>query len=295
MSIVYASWNIKQLGESKTKPTSIVFGTQSIVAIGNLMTQMNADIVAVMEVTLKTFGTDAVKEILTPLGLGWQTLATSNDSTNKPDRYAMFYNENTIEFFQFGWPAMEDIHGNVVKFPNRNPAFFRFRSKATKTEFYVYILHGPEPKETAGGGALQGMKSLLSLKAVQQQANPIIISGDFNVDYNLNSAPYGDFETAGYQVLFKGNKTSLKQKFKTVQDPGTYLKSAYDNIFLSNQLKAKYANSGVTDFVLNQGTTSGLPAYSASNTQQQAEWQTILTNTRNRISDHLPVWVQLNI
>jgi hypothetical protein len=295
MAIVYASWNIKQLGESKTKPTSVVFGVQSIEAIGKLMLQMNADIIMVMEVTLKTFGTDAVKEILTPLGVNWATLATSNDSHNKPDRYAMFYNEKTIEFIQFGWPSLEDINGNAVRFPNRNPAFFRFRSVVGRTEFYTYILHGPEPRETAGGGALQGMASLLSLKTVQQQASPIVISGDFNVDYNLNTTPYDAFETAGFQVLFKGNKTSLKQKFKTKQDPGTYLKSAYDNIFLSNQLKPKLVSSGVTDFVLNQGNASGLPPYSASDAQQEKEWQTILTNTRNRISDHLPVWVQLNI
>src|ERR1051325_5168387 len=273
MSIVYASWNIKQLGESKIQTSSQVFGTQSITAIASYMKAIKADVFAVMEITLRTFGTDAAIAIVREMGGKWTGLASSNDSKNKPDRYGLFYNEATIDFRYFGWPDLIDVNDNALTFPNRNPGYFRLISKATSTNFYLFLLHGPEPKETTGGGALQAMKSMVELKVVAQQTDPIIISGDFNVDYNLNSTPYTAFQNAGYGVLFKGNKTSLKTKFKTKQDPGTYLKSAYDNIFLSKQLTPNATSSGVFDFVLNEANTTGLPSYANSNPQQEGTWQ----------------------
>jgi endonuclease/exonuclease/phosphatase family metal-dependent hydrolase len=293
MAITYVSWNIKQLGESKTKTSSVAFGVQSITAIANYIKNMNADIVMVMEVTLRTFGTDAVKAIWQALGTGYGVGATSNSADKKPDRYAFFWNEKTVFFKSAGFPDFIDKNKNPVTFPNRYPALLEFVSLATKQQFGVMILHGPEPAETTGGGALQAMADLSNLEYVQAPPLPLIISGDFNVDYNLNSAPYTVFENLNYSVLFKGNKTSLKQKFKTQVDPGTYLKSAYDNIFLSKGLAA--TSSGVYDIVALEGAASNLPAYSLSNPTQQDLWQTVLSTVRNRVSDHLPVWTTLNL
>jgi endonuclease/exonuclease/phosphatase family metal-dependent hydrolase len=293
MAITYVSWNIKQLGESKMQDNSNVFGVQSTVEIANYIKNMNADIVMVMEVTLREFGTDAVKLIGQNLGGSYKVGATSNDADKKPDRYAFFWNEKTIFLKSVGYPDFVDSDGDVVSFPNRYPALLEFVSLDTKTQFGVVILHGPEPAEKTGGGALQAMADLASLAFVAKPPLPLIISGDFNVDYNLNSSPYEVFENLKYSVLFKGNKTSLKMKFNTQQDWGTYLKSAYDNIFLSSALKA--TSSGVYDFVQLKGTLSNLPPYPDGDEDQQDEWQTILKTTRDRVSDHLPVWVTLNL
>jgi predicted extracellular nuclease len=296
MAITYVSWNIKQLGESKMKATSQVFGTQSLVEIVTYIKAMNADILAIMEVTLKFFGTDVLKAIGKELGSDWDVVVSSNDANNKPDRYAVIYNKKTIEFGGIGFlEHYFDTSDNDLTFPNRYPALIQVRSIATKTFFGIFILHGPEPKEQTGGGALQAMTNLSSLKIVQTEEIPLIISGDFNIDYNLNSAPYTVFENLKYSVLFKGNKTSLKQKFKTVQDPGTYLKSAYDNIFLSPTVGKAFQGAGVYDFVQLRASASSLPSYANSDDTQKATWQEILTTTRNRVSDHLPVWVTLNI
>jgi endonuclease/exonuclease/phosphatase family metal-dependent hydrolase len=296
MAITYVSWNIKQLGESKMKETSLVFGTQSLVEIASYIKAINADVLAIMEVTLKFFGTDVPALIAKELGKDWGVVISSNDANNKPDRYALIYNTKTIDFNGMGYLAKyEDTSGNEINFPNRYPVLIQVTSKASSTSFGIIVLHGPEPAETVGGGALQAMTDLSNLSIVQKEEIPLLISGDFNVDYNLNSAPYTVFENLKYSVLFKGNKTSLKVKFKTIVDPGTYLKSAYDNIFLSPKLAKNATGSGVYDFVQSWATASSLPPYDQSDEQQQATWQSILTTTRNRVSDHLPVWVTLNI
>jgi endonuclease/exonuclease/phosphatase family metal-dependent hydrolase len=296
MAITYVSWNIKQLGESKMKETSQVDGVQSIVAIAGYIKAMNADLLAIMEVTLKFFGTDVPALIASQLGKDWGVVISSNDANNKPDRYALIYNTKTIDFNGMGYLAKyEDTSGNEIKFPNRYPVLIQVTSKASGKSFGIIVLHGPEPAEKVGGGALQAMTDLSNISIVQKEEIPLIISGDFNVDYNLNSAPYTVFENLKYSVLFKGNKTSLKVKFKTKQDPGTYLKSAYDNIFLSPKLSTVATGAGVYDIIQLRGTASNLPPYANSDEMQQATWQAILKSTRDRVSDHLPVWVALNI
>lgn len=296
MAIIYVSWNIKQLGESKMKETSQVFGVQSIIEIANYIKNMNADLLAIMEVTLKFFGTDVPALIAAQLGTDWQVVISSNDANNKPDRYALIYNKNTIEFNGMGYlPKYEDTLGNDLKFPNRYPVLIQVTSKATQKAFGIFVLHGPEPAEDSGKAPIQAMTDLSNLTIVQKEQIPLIISGDFNVDYNLNTAPYQLFESLKYAVLFKGNKTSLKVKFETIEDPGTYLKSAFDNIFLSPTLSTVATGSGVYDFVALRGTASSLPPYDQSSEEEQATWQEILSTTRNRVSDHLPVWVSLNL
>jgi endonuclease/exonuclease/phosphatase family metal-dependent hydrolase len=296
MAITYVSWNIKQLGESKMKETSQVFGVQSIVEIASYIKKMSADMLAIMEVTLKFFGTDVPALIASQLGTDWGVVVSSNDANNKPDRYALVYNKNTIELNGIGYlPKYEDTLGNDIKFPNRYPVLIQVTSKATNNTFGIFVLHGPEPAEDKGKAPIQAMTDLSNLTIVQKEEIPLIISGDFNVDYNLNTAPYQLFENLKYAVLFKGNKTSLKVKFQTQDDPGTYLKSAFDNIFLSPQMSKVATASGVYDFVWLRGQASSLPSYDQSDDIQKATWQEILTTTRNRVSDHLPVWVTLNL
>ncbi|MBI3653171.1 MAG: hypothetical protein HY231_19255 [Acidobacteria bacterium] len=297
MAITYVSWNIKQLGPSKLKPTSLIDGVQSLTEIATYILNMNADVVGVMEVTLKESGTDAPKQICNLLGPSWGGVVTSNDASLKPDRYAFFYNTKTVTINQVGFPDFVDINNNPVTFPNRYPALIRFTTVATQKTFGILIIHGPEPAETVGGGALQAMTDLSNLAFVQKPPFPLIISGDFNVDYNLNSTPYTVFENnpLNYSVLFKGNKTSLKMYFNTVDDWGEYVKSAYDNIFLSPGLAA--TSSAVYDSIKLKAANSmgGLPPYANANPTQQGEWQDILTRTRNRVSDHLAVYATLNI
>lgn len=299
MPITYVSWNIQYLGPSKLNDEKQVLGTQVITAMADCILQMRADIVVIMEVTLKEAGTDAVGQLCEELGENWDGGSSSNSAYLKPDRYGLLFNKNTVQFRGQNWPDT-DAAGNRVSFPNRTPGAYYFTTTAGM-DFGVMILHCPNPTEDGGRAALTAMAGLARLdlvrnRMVQGKVIPMLISGDFNVDYNANPAPYQAFTNFGYTIGFQGQLTSLKTKFETKENPGTYLKSAYDNIFYSPELGPQLVGCGVFDYVGLSGQVQRLPAYTDPNCtpEQKRQWQRTLTEWR-RVSDHLPVGIKLNI
>lgn len=294
----YMSWNIKQFGEKAEKD---VFGDTDVQSIASVIISSNADAVGVMEVTTVTgrIGMEQVLRVLVQAQptANWLAIVTSNDGLKKADRNGFFWKESKIQFRALAWPDTSATGGNVV-FYNRNPSVFRFLvpdGNPNLTYINFLLLHAPSPSEDKGNAAISAIYDISKLDPVVNQSEPIIISGDFNIDYNSNASIYNVITQLGYSLLFSGDRTSLSTKVDA--NTGNYLASAYDNIYLGSKSKPAptLRGKGVFDFVQAMANAQGLPTYNNCDANQKAMWPNVLKVMRSRVSDHLPVWVDFEI
>lgn len=292
-TIRYASWNIKQLANRNKD----VMGNNAAEMIAKTIQATGAHVVAVMEVML-TNGRIGMEQIVAMLNKldgkdpnnsndRWETMATSNNGSAKPDRYGVFWQTSKVSLTQMTWPDAK-AGGGTVKFYNRNPGQFIFSlAGSPQKQFSIIILHAPEPKELGGKAAVGALEDVANLAVVHKPAVPTLVSGDFNVDYASKPAAYKHFDTLGYTILFEDVATSLSTK---INDTGGFTANAYDNIMI--QKTVKVTNQGVLDFVQVMATTMNLPAWGSATPTQQTEWRAVLKITRSRVSDHLPIWME---
>lgn len=304
-----ASWNIKQLADKDAKARSVL-GQRDTDWMAAVIRAAQADVVVVLEVML-ALGARGIAQIAAALGGTWQAMATSNNAFRdlKPDRYGVLWRSDRVRLLAADYPSLKASFApgassriiQSVAFPNRNPGRFRFQTvvppPGTPVPFDVICLHGPEPKQQGGADARRAMESLAELDAVVSPTAHTIICGDFNVDEITTPAPYATIEAAGptYRRVLTHVRTSYKMQFASLPDPGTPAAHAYDNLFVPSV--AEVVDASEIDFVTRGGRHVGPPLgplepYGVV-PAQEAAWDALLYELRNRVSDHMLVAVAL--
>lgn len=305
MPLRIMSWNIKQFSDKAKKP-NLQCGPSEIAAMATMIAGATADVVIVLEVTTAK-GAVGMTQLLTHLTgpwfaaapgavPPWSATATANNDLGKPDRYGVLWRNAALNFRGFTWPDRDNA-GTLLDFRQRAPAMFKFDILNTPYHLHIVALHGPEPAQNNGLDSILAMQALAQLAEVTHPPpnTIVVICGDFNVDSSVNAAPYNGF--AGYTAHLTGALTSLGTKFDTAAHPGDHRASAYDNIFLPNAIVPSAV--GLEDFVVIAGTQWSNPPlpwpypYPPHNPAHLASWNALLKDCRSRVSDHLPVWVEI--
>lgn len=219
------------------------------------------DIVAIQEVVAKDpAGAQKVAELADELnrrGAKWDYRVS--DPTKSPsvyisERYAFLWKTSKVDLI--GRANLDEELETVI---NREPYIAKFKFKKSNTDFYVINIHARTHNH-------QPELEIAYFNDYQNRlnSNHIIIAGDFNL--NEKHPVWNDLYEQGFNSAVRNSKTTLKHKCAS----GEYLSHPIDNIYYSSTMF--FVSSGVIDYIK---SCENLIA-------------------ARQISDHLPVFLQLN-
>ena len=223
--LLLASWNIKDLGGSKTD--------EEIAVMARLL--KDADIVAIQEVVGKDpAGAKAVSRLADALnrtGAKWANIV-SHPTTGSPgqsERYAFLWKTSRATLLA-GHGLVSQLADTVI----REPFVARFR--AGSREMVLVNFHAIPNKEDPAPEIKQVLRLARSFGDL-----PVVFLADWNlVDHHTVFHPV---KAMGYRFALRDVRTTLKHSC----DGGNYLNYAIDNILLPASLKLLSAYAG--DFV----------------------------------------------
>lgn len=249
-SVTICSWNLENFGKSKSESE-----------IDFIATTLNKfDVVAILEVVAGDGGADAVSRLSDALnrkGTKWDySISNPTSSTNayKVERYAFLWKTAKIKKVGDAW--LEKRFSLEI---DREPYFANF--KAEGKQFTLAAFHAITKSK-------QPETEIKYFKYIPAEYPDlkIIFCGDFNCPQS--HTVFNPLKKMGYNPIFEGQKTSLKQECK-----GTNcLASEFDNAFY-NSLKFKLVKSNVVYF------------YKAFENLKDAR----------KISDHIPIWFEIEL
>lgn len=306
MALRIVSWNIRTLGDREGQEVDtvnaaaaiadvlwrIAFQSVPVDAHGTLGQQL--DVLLVMEVSAGDAGADGLDAIArrlgwtyTPVGYtepigAWEVTGrtTASYDSTKADRYGVLWNPRTV--------ALEGLTidptaaaGGAVPFVDRVPGIFRVQELATRRLIDLMLFHAPNPAPKGPAGpAYRSLALVTQLARVANHATdpvPLVICGDFNVDYNAYPAAYAVFPALGMTLQFTGAITSIYPR-------PAYLVSAYDNIITSPGVGV--FDRRIVDFI---DAFAGYERQRLGRALSGPEITALVRQNFARISDHLPV------
>jgi len=220
-------------------------------------------IVAIQEVVaIDIKGAQAVAKIagnLNRMGSKWDyriSNPTNSPSSNSSERYAYIWETSKLSLLSK--PYLDAELDSVCV---REPFIGQFRSNKGNDTIYFINVHSQVSREFPKY-KITYFKDYPS----RLQSENIIILGDFNLDEKHNV--WKSLDSIGFSPSIRNAPTSLKIKC----NKGKYLNHALDNIYFKTP-HIEVINSGRIDFVNNCNNL----------------------NDARFISDHLPVFMELNI
>lgn len=206
--IKLVSWNIENLGKSKSDST--------LIFIAN--TLKNYDVVALQEVVAGDGGAQAVAKLADELnrkGAKWDYTISDPTSSNayKVERYAFLWKTAKVKKIGNAW-LEQKFHLEI----DREPFYCTFESN--KKQFTVANFHAitkSKQPETE-------IKYFKYLPAQYPNLNLLFV-GDFNCPQS--HTVFNPLKKIGYQSAFRNQKTSLKQECQE----NNCLASEFDNIW----------------------------------------------------------------
>ena len=225
--IKIASWNIKDLGQSKNKG--------EVEYMANELNQF--DIVAIQEVVAGPGGAKAVARLADELnrkGTKWD-YTISNPTVSSPyssERYAYLWKVNKIKINK---KAKLDHH--YIEEIEREPYMFTFKYR--KNNFRLFSFHAV-PKSKQPEREIKYFKNYPE----HFSEDELLFLGDFNIPNN--HTVFNPLRKMNYKPSMSKQKTSLRTKCIA----NDCLASSYDHIFLNNQ-KVIILDYGVSHFYRN--------------------------------------------
>lgn len=217
------SWNIQNFGRSKMSNDSVMIFISEVVK--------GYDIVAVQEVSVSEFGSQAVAkldDLLDRSGTSWDYVISDATSGDGSERYAYLFKKDRVKLVGH---SLEVSLASVV---DREPFIGKFLFDGEE-----YILGNVHLVPIGKNPSLE-VKELASL-GVKYKNKRFILMGDFN----LSEADKSFDLMKGWCVsVLKGERTSLKMK-----EGSDWLNESYDNFFVSKGVKV--GSSGVIHFYKN--------------------------------------------
>jgi endonuclease/exonuclease/phosphatase family metal-dependent hydrolase len=299
-NLVVASWNLKEFGHTTQRLPEAYFYIAEILA--------SFDIIAVQEVKSTLKDLDLVMRLLGP---EWEYLV--NDITDGVDgnaeRSAYVYNTMRVRLSGLAgeialWDAITADSPLGVKQLKRSPYMTGFL--AGWKRFAMVSLH-LQPNETADGVALRGEEVRLLLKALEAKrkglwSDNLILCGDMNLYESKDQATIARLALAGYREC-----TGLIGK-----DTNATQTEAYDRMFFAENSYFRLAkglsgkeSGGVFDPFAQVYREADSAAYRdemladyTGSKDLAADPAALLAYFRNpwrknQISDHFPIWVEL--
>lgn len=258
--IVFLSCSISSVGKVRIASWNLQnFGTNKKDWVIDLMAQSlkSFDIVAVQEVNCGPSGAQAVAKLVEALnrtGDKWAySISEITTSANPQER----------ERYAFLWKAAQVRQVGIAQLASkleheicREPFIGTFEKGSFV--FTLVSMHAI-PKKKLPETELKYLKLIPQL----YPGNKLIFMGDFNCPES--HTVFNPLKKLNFVPALVGQKTTLKQNCKN----GECLASIYDNIFFPKD-KLKKLSSGVIKFY------------------NEIQW-----NTARKVSDHLPVFVEL--
>lgn len=301
-NLIVASWNIKEFGHTTQRLPEAYFYIAEIIS--------NFDLVAIQEIKSSIFDLDIIMRLL---GENWAFIV--NDITNGTDgnseRSAYIYNTQRVKLSGLAgeislWDELT-AESNLKQL-KRAPYITGFCA-GWKT-FAIVNLH-LHPKNSTDDVALRKEEVRLLLAAIAEKrrlkhlfTDNLILVGDFNFYEEFDGEAIQLIEDAGFFQI-----ESLKEK-----DTNASKTEAYDRFFIRkneyfqiNKDDAGVEIAGVFDpfrFVYKDGSHSSYISkmqdhYTGEKTPQELldtidkyykhPWR------KNQLSDHFPIWFDLNI
>jgi deoxyribonuclease-1-like protein len=217
------SWNIQNFGKSKMSNDTIMLFISEVVK--------GYDIVAIQEVSVSEFGSQAVAkldDLLDRSGTSWDYIISDATSGEGSERYAYLFKKDRVKLEGH---SLEKSLASVV---DREPYIGKFLFEGKE-----YILGNIHLVPVGKNPSLE-VKELASLGA-KYKNKIFILMGDFNLSEGDKSFDL----MKGWSVsVLKGERTSLKMK-----EGSDWLNESYDNFFVSKGVKI--GSSGVIHFYKN--------------------------------------------
>ena len=229
-NLTLASWNIQQLGQSKT--------AEDIFEIANILRDF--DIVAIQEVVAKhSGGAQAVAKIadeLNRMGSKWDYQVsdpTKSPSGNISERYAFFWKTSKVSLIH-----RAHLDKKLAGVCDREPFIAAFKAKGKEEPFYVINFHS----RTYNNRPEEEIIHFIDYPE-RLASNRILLAGDFNLSEKHDV--WKPFYRRGFKNAIQNQRTTLKRKCKD----GKYLNHPIDNIYYTNGITKVRAES--VDFVGN--------------------------------------------
>jgi len=206
------SWNIKNLGKSKT--------TENINKIAEVIAP--ADIICLQEVVAGYGGAQAVAKIVEQLNRKsniWDyslSNPTQSSTSNVSERYAFIWKKNKFKIKRRF--ELESIYANYIE---REPYIGSFTYK--NIEFKIFNFHAL-PKNKNPEKEIKYFKEYVKIYGTN-----LMFLGDFNLP-NSHSV-FNPISKLGFRDVFIDQKTSLKQQCKN----NNCLANAFDHIFYNTE------------------------------------------------------------
>ena len=280
--LLLATWNIREFGEAKPKggaPRS----PEALAYIAEIISHF--DLVAVQEVRRSTKDLDAVLRLL---GSWWKYVVTdvTEGTSGNNERLAFVYDSRVVTF--------SGLAGEIV-LPSakkespalqlaRTPFVCGFKAGWKRFELCaVHIYYGKSVKnDPRRVREIEQLAALLAKRgrAHQRASEPHTIAlGDFNI-FNRADVTFAKLTEAGFQIP------------KALQSiPGSNVKKDkhYDQIaFLEREGVLEARAAGVFDFFQHVYRRTDARRFQTGGVKFD-QWRTY------QMSDHLPMWVQLEI
>ncbi|MCC6899127.1 MAG: endonuclease/exonuclease/phosphatase family protein [Polyangiaceae bacterium] len=283
-SLIVASWNIREFGGTRNGGRDL----EALLYLAEVIACF--DLVAVQEVRDDL---DALDRLMAILGPWWKFLVS--DVTFGPagnrERHAFIYDTRKL---QFGGLAGELVPEAVKRRDGRLASDFAFARtpylagfQAGWFKFTICTQHAyyndaaaDDPQRVADAAQVARLLGM-SRKSAHRWANNAILLGDFNVT-SLDDETYRTIERANFEV-----PAGLRGKYTNAR-----LDKPYDQIgFLAPdvQRQVAVARAGVVPFFDYVYRAEDWKAYKAKTQKSFLEWRTY------KMSDHLPIWVELNV
>jgi hypothetical protein len=253
-NITLLHWNLETYGPQKYYDPN---NTNFVNYVATLINHVNADIFSIVEVKNSVAAAvanaiaNAAFALTGVMGFNpWRSAVTNSNYNNEAyivlyriDRSFFPYNSTTntagINVIPDHGTTDRNAANKRIKFPSRltdnggrQPGYITFQTTDTNNIFSVISYHAMFGYYTPSG--VDRLPQINYITQCNDAAHtPIVgslISGDFNVDYNLNHAWYTNV-LALPSVNATAAMTSLKDNPGNSDDPSTFMANAYDNIF----------------------------------------------------------------
>ncbi|MDJ0770341.1 MAG: hypothetical protein QNJ12_16200 [Ilumatobacter sp.] len=336
MPLKFALWNMKNVSERSLARLFEDLETHqrhtNLVAYTNFIRSNNVDLLAIIEVTIKT-GESAVQQLAASVGQGWGSVTTTDRTyvTRKGEFNSVVFNNASTDgsvhvagVTEANFPQKASS-GTKTTFLNRVPVLFKFalQQPANKV-LQVITWHTPQPKHINIDQELRAFAESLQDLAILHTNNPssalavdvqqpLLVSADFNYDTAPSSNQFGPWNRNiyacslglaidGYMRNFAGLNNG-KPTTLVAKDPATYAnhKNAHIPTTFDDLLANAYDN-----ILVNQLHMSGSVATVENHLQTHvaADKLTFTYNPTNctleisnarKISDHCAVIASLTL
>lgn len=299
-SLLVASWNIKEFGHTKQRLKEAYFYIAEIIA--------RFDLIAIQEVKSTLKDIDIVMRIL---GSDWEYLV--NDITDGQDgnseRSAYLFNTKRLSLSGLAgevvlWPEITE--GSPIKQLKRTPYMTGFKAGWKSFVMVNLHLHPGDDRDDAEYRREELRLLLLALKhkADKLWSQNLILVGDMNLYRGSDDATVQLIYEAGYHEIegLIGKDTNVSQN------------QAYDRMFIRKndyfQVALDAGGKGIGDVFnpfdtvyrqdeLNQYKQHMIDVYSGSkdleNDLEALDNYFMVYWRRNQISDHFPIWFEMEI